>query len=76
MSTDWTATHVAAIAGDMSVAPVIAPAHISSFTDAIDIWDAWPIQYRDGLPLELIDGTQIVDGAGCTTIRQCRYALR
>lgn len=59
MSTDWTAPHVAAIAGDMSVAPVIAPAHISSFTAAIDIWDAWPIQYRDGLPLELIDGTQL-----------------
>jgi levansucrase len=59
MSTDWTATHVAAIAGDISVAPATDAAQIISFTDDIDIWDAWPIQYRDGLPLELIDGTQL-----------------
>lgn len=55
----WTAAHVAAIAPDAPTAPMIGAHHVRPVADNLDIWDAWPVQQRDGMPIELADGAQL-----------------
>ena len=55
----WTCEHVklAGLTGDR--APLIGAADIAPVADALDLWDAWPVQMRDGFPLQLPGGDEI-----------------
>ncbi|WP_225205291.1 glycoside hydrolase family 68 protein [Novosphingobium huizhouense] len=54
----WRARHLDAIrAGDP--APLIAERDIVRVSDTTDVWDAWPVQRRDGHPFTLADGAQV-----------------
>lgn len=55
----WTAAHVAAIAPDAPTAPIIGANDVRPVADNLDIWDAWPVQQRDGAPIELANGAQL-----------------
>lgn len=59
MSTGWTGAHVAAIAQETPTARLIARSDVKRVADDLDIWDAWPVQMRDGMPMCLRDGTQL-----------------
>jgi levansucrase len=56
----WTAEHVRGIRlDDSSIAPLITERDFVRLDDAIDIWDAWPVQDEDGHPAPIADGTTL-----------------
>ena len=56
----WTNDQVRRIAlGPGHVAPLIGDDDVRRVGDEIDIWDAWPVQRRDGLPAVLDDGVTL-----------------
>ncbi|OAN52535.1 glycoside hydrolase family 68 protein [Sphingobium sp. TCM1] len=59
MATDWTAAHVGAISAAPPASQLIDAGDFTRISPAIDIWDAWPVQQRDGTPLVLQDGVQL-----------------
>lgn len=59
MSMTWTAAHVSAVAANAAVAPLIKAADVVRVARELDVWDAWPVQLRDGSPLTLDDGAQL-----------------
>lgn len=46
----WAGAHVAGIGKHIARAPVISRADIVPVAADLDIWDAWPLQLRDGRP--------------------------
>lgn len=53
----WTAEHVRAIRlGEGNVAPLLGERDFVRVADALDIWDAWPVQDEDGRPAEVGEG--------------------
>lgn len=53
----WTAAHVRAIPAEgAESAPLLDARHFARISDDLDIWDAWPIQDRDGLPVPMATG--------------------
>lgn len=59
MSARWTADHIRAADAGATRAPMILAADINRIAPDLDLWDAWPIQLRDGSPLLLGDGSQL-----------------
>ncbi|MCI4591709.1 glycoside hydrolase family 68 protein [Sphingobium sp. BYY-5] len=59
MLTSWTAEHVGAISTNPSTSALIAADDFVRISPSIDIWDAWPVQKRDGAPLLLDGGAQL-----------------
>lgn len=54
LSTAWQPNHIRAIADrDASIVPVISEDDVVRATTDIDIWDAWPVQDKDGMPSRL-----------------------
>lgn len=59
MPAAWTAQHVATLTDGHPAAPVIGEADIVRLSDTLDLWDAWPVQERDGTLLRLPGGTEL-----------------
>lgn len=59
MTPCWTAAHVRAIGADRAVAPSIGAQHVVRVAPDIDIWDAWPVQDRNGVPVVTEAGVEI-----------------
>lgn len=55
----WTDEHVRAIGDDYSQAPLIEAHHVIRVSDDLDIWDAWPVQRREGPPIILNNGAEL-----------------
>lgn len=58
----WSARHLHAYlnAGvEPDRAPLLREGDFARVSDSTDIWDAWPIQRRDGHPFTLADGSQV-----------------
>lgn len=55
----WTATHVGGIAPDHPQSPLIGEGDVAPIAPGLTIWDAWPIQQRDGKPTLTADGAEI-----------------
>ncbi|WP_413630082.1 glycoside hydrolase family 68 protein [Novosphingobium sp. KCTC 2891] len=58
MPSRWSADHVRAI-GPHAAAPLLTETDVARVSAATDIWDAWPLQRRDGHPFLLPDGAQV-----------------
>ncbi|WP_420140111.1 glycoside hydrolase family 68 protein [Sphingomonas sp.] len=53
----WTAAHVRAIPAEgVEAAPLLDAQDFQRIADDLDIWDAWPIQDRGGLPVPVAEG--------------------
>lgn len=56
----WTADHVRQIADRPSdLAPILVAQDVNRISDALDFWDAWPVQEEGGLPAVLPDGSSL-----------------
>ncbi|MGD9810235.1 MAG: glycoside hydrolase family 68 protein [Sphingobium sp.] len=55
----WTCEHVKAAGLTGDSAPLIEVADIAPVADGLVLWDAWPIQGRDGFPVQLAGGDEI-----------------
>lgn len=58
MISTWTTDHVGAISLTPPVPPVLTAQDFSRVSPDLDIWDAWPVQMRDSVPLRLDCGAQ------------------
>ena len=55
----WTAAHVAAIAGQpVPAAPIIVPQQATPVLSKHDLWDLWPLQNADGSITEIAGGLE------------------
>ncbi|WP_313804402.1 glycoside hydrolase family 68 protein [Sphingobium sp.] len=59
MTTSWTATHVAAIPADPPAIAPITERHLAQASADLGLWDAWPVQMRDGTPILLKGGAEL-----------------
>lgn len=59
MSMCWNAGHIHAIHEQACQTPLIGRADVLCVASDLDIWDAWPVQLRDGTPIVLQDGSQL-----------------
>lgn len=58
--TAWTAGHLAKIrSAPDTVLPLIIDRDVERVSEAVDIWDAWPVQEEDGRPSLLGDGATL-----------------
>jgi len=56
----WASSHVAAIAGQATpAAPVIGPSDFQRVSPDLDVWDAWPLQHADGMPVMLAEDRSV-----------------
>ncbi|QGP81310.1 glycoside hydrolase family 68 protein [Sphingobium sp. CAP-1] len=59
MTAHWTAAHIGAIPPVTTTIAAIAAQDFAPISPALDIWDAWPVQSRDGTPWTLASGEQL-----------------
>ena len=59
MGDSWTAEHVGSILVPVERSGRISPQDVRRVAFDLDVWDAWPIQMRDGHPFLLEDGSQM-----------------
>jgi len=59
MISSWTVAHVSAVGADVSTVPPFRGDEFSRVSADLDIWDAWPVQRRDGNPLALHENGQL-----------------
>ncbi|HUD95239.1 glycoside hydrolase family 68 protein, partial [Sphingobium sp.] len=55
----WTAADVGAIPALPTVIAEIGADHVCRVSSSLDIWDAWPVQMRDGNLWTLASGAQL-----------------
>lgn len=59
MRASWNAEHVRGISGSSPSLPRLGAKDFARVSPDLDIWDAWPVQQRDGNPLTLSSKAQL-----------------